>query len=74
MEIKDIKTKIIIALGDIDLSKLTLAELQTYVDIAGKTETLAREVNADFYDLYSKLCENLTTCATPKKLSEMKGE
>jgi hypothetical protein len=76
MEIKDLKTKIITALGDIDLSKLTLMELQTYVNLVNTTENLAKEPDPDFYNMYSKLLDSFNNCAGFKAptLSEMKGE
>jgi hypothetical protein len=74
MTIKDLKAKIVTTLGEIDLSKLTLAELHTYINMVSETEQIATKEQD--HDLYSKLLDNISTCAISKvpTINEMKGD
>jgi hypothetical protein len=74
MKIKDIKDKILTAMGDIDLSKVTLQDLKLYVDTVVEVEKLAKEPDPDFYKVYSKLCDTIAYAPKAPTLNEMKGE
>jgi hypothetical protein len=74
--VKDIKNKVLNAMNEIDLSKLSIDDLQKYVNILGNVDLIVKEPDKTYLDTFSKLCEGFNTCAVqkPQTIGEMKGE
>lgn len=66
MDINTIRYKILDALSAVDLEKMSLPDINFYVDIVKKTsEIMAREENNQYIDTLSGMIERMYT-STPK--------
>jgi hypothetical protein len=74
--VKDIKSKVLSAMQEIDLSKLSIDDLQKYVNILGNVDLVAKEPDKTYLDMVTKLYEGVDKCAVykPQTIGEMKGE
>jgi hypothetical protein len=73
--IKDIKGKVLNAMQEIDLSKLSIDDLQKYVSILYSLSYIAKDKEVD--DFYTKAMDKMVNmCCTfePKTIGDMKGE
>jgi hypothetical protein len=74
--VKDVKNKVIDTLNDIDLSKLSIDDLQKYVNILGNVDLIAKEPDKTYLDTFGKLYDSFNTCCVskPQTLNDLKGE
>jgi hypothetical protein len=71
--VKEIKNKVLNAMQEIDLSKLSIDNLQKYVNILGNVDLIAKEPDGFYKDAMDKMV-NMCCTFEPKTIGDMKGE
>jgi hypothetical protein len=74
--VKEIKNKVLNAMQEIDLSKLSVDDLQKYVSVLASIDLVAKEPDKTYLDMVAKLYDGIDKCAVykPQTIGEMKGE
>jgi hypothetical protein len=71
--IKDIKNKVLDSMQEINLTKLSIDDLQKYVNILGNVAHIEKESD-DFYKSALDKMTNICCTFEPKTIGDMKGE
>jgi hypothetical protein len=72
--VKEIKNKVLNAMQEIDLSKLSIDDLQKYVSILNNLDVIAKEPDKTYLDMVTKLYDGIDKCAVykPQTIGDIK--
>jgi hypothetical protein len=71
--IKDLKQKILDAMNEVDLSKVSIDELQKYTSTLGNLDLIAKEPDKTYKEMIEKIA-NVGCTYKPRTIESMKGE